>query len=414
MIVASCESYRTKDFVAAARGLRHEVVVATDAPSPFGANARMLLVDLDEPPTAARSIVEAVPDAAAVIAVDDQGVRAAGLASKELGHPTNPQQAIEATRDKLAMRRLIERAGLDQPAFTAVPSGTLAARASEIGFPAVVKPVGLSGSRGVIRLDSAAAAAAVEHQIRRIVAARGGEPDEELIVEQYIDGAEIVVEGLVHRGALHVLAMIDKPIPLVGPYFEETMFVTPSVLPARDLERAVGVVEEALGAVGIVTGPVHAELRIDAEGKPWLIEIAARSIGGLCGRSLSFGLLGESLESVIISAAVGRSATSSELAAPSSGVLMVPIPATGTLTSVDGVDRARELALITDIELTVSRGSHVAAAPEGDRYIGFVFAVGPDPGAVTTALSEAAGLIEAVVDGESVSSQGQSDASAAS
>lgn len=266
----------------------------------------------------------------------------------------------------------------------------------------VVKPAGLSASRGVIRADTPSEASVAENRIRSILDTAGLPATAELLVEQYIPGEEIVVEGLLGKEGLEVLAIIDKPDPLEGPFFEETLFVTPSRHPGGLQSAAIHLVEEAIDALGLITGPIHAEVRIDAAGKCYLIEIAARSIGGLCGRALSFGLLGESLEVLILRSALNIGSPDSSPARPATGVLMLPIPATGSLTGVAGIDEALRVPGIEDVTITIATGRRVEMLPEGDRYLGFVFAGGADPASVEHSLRMAGNELAVTIDGEEV------------
>lgn len=410
VIVASCESYRTGDFITAARTLHFDVIVASDAELVFeGPFDRSITIDLDDVASGAAAIIKAAPNAVGVIAIDDQGIKVATAASAALGLASNPMTSINATRDKLAMRTLLAAAEVRQPNFTRVEPGRLRQALDQVGLPAVVKPATLSASRGVIRIDDPVRAEEIEHRVRAIASQAGIAPTDPLLVEQYVAGDEMVLEGMIVKGALQVLAMIDKPVPLVGPFFEETMFVSPSRQPDTVQEAVTDLVADAVAAIGIVTGPVHAEIRIDASGTPYLIEIAARSIGGLCGRSLTFGLLGEPLESVVIRSATGRT-TTDHLTRPATGVLMLPIPGLGRLTGIDGMEDALEIEGIDDIDITIPIGRTVTPLPEGDRYLGFVFASGLTPEDVQHSLARAAAVIEPVIDGESVESAGQSDA----
>lgn len=406
VIVAGCESYRTGDFLTAASLLRLRPVVATDASAPLDGASGHLEIDLEDPEAAAAQILEAAPNADAVVAVDDQGVYIATLAARLLGLPHNPVDAVVATRDKLAMRRLLAAAEIPQPRFAAVGPGELAEVAGRLGYPVVAKPVGLSASRGVIRVDGPIDAPRVERRIRKILSDAGRDPAEPLLVERYVPGVEVVVEGLVVNGEVDVLAVIDKPVPLDGPFFEETMFVTPSRHSTQVQTAAVALAGDAVRALGLEVGPIHAEIRVPPNGPQQLIEVAARSIGGLCGRSLSFGLLGESLESVVLRSALGIRSRDMAPARPASGVVMLPIPASGTLTGVENLDAVRAIAGVDDISITVANGRPVRALPEGDRYLGFVFASGTGPGEVEVTLREAAATVVVTIDGEEVESQG--------
>jgi formate-dependent phosphoribosylglycinamide formyltransferase (GAR transformylase) len=271
------------------------------------------------------------------------------------------------------------------------------AAAAEIGFPCVVKPRGLSGSRGVIRVDNSDEASSVESRVRKIVADAGGDRDGPLLVESFVSGAEVAVEGILVDGRLTVLALLDKPDPMDGPFFEETMFVTPSRHSIDTQTEIAEVTEAAAAALGLVTGPIHAEVRCGPSGVA-LIEIAARSIGGLCGRALSFGLLGESLESLILRSALGLPGSGTGTVAPAAGVLMLPIPTLGTLVSIEGVQNALTTPGITEFDQSIANGRPVVPLPEGDRYLGFLFANGESPESVERSLREAADVLVVTVD----------------
>jgi biotin carboxylase len=399
-IVAGQSSYRTPDFLEAARLLRIEAFVVGDGNFPAGSQS--LEVCLDDPNAAAGVLVKTFPAVDAVIGVDDQAVMTAAAAAKALDLPHNPVDAVAATRDKAALRDRLAAAGVSQPDYRRAQPGEVAASGSDLGYPVVVKPTGLSASRGVIRIDGPEEAMAADHRIRTILATAGNSPEQDLVVEQYVPGDEIVVEGLLGLDGLEVLAIIDKPDPLEGPFFEETLYVTPSRRDPSTQKRAIRLVEDAVAAVGLEIGPVHAEVRIDPNKSCYMIEIAARSIGGLCGRALSFGLLGESLEVMIIRGALGLKSPDVSPSRPAAGVLMLPIPATGTLTGVTGLAEARRVPGIDDITITIATGRRVEMLPEGDRYLGFVFAGGADPGSVETALRTAGNELAITIDGEEV------------
>lgn len=412
LVLLPSATYRAPDFLAAAARLGAEVVVASDVAQTIDMGDRALVLDLADPEAAATAVLKAAGRRPldAVVAVDDQGVLVAALAAARLGLAHNPPGAVAATRDKAAMRTALAAAGtVRQPVFMVVapgirgvpenPEGTgadVAAAAVEIGFPCVVKPVSLSASRGVIRVDDPAAAAAAGARVRAIVAEATGDGNAPLVVERYVDGTEVAVEALLRGGRLEVLAVFDKPDPLVGPYFEETLYVTPSRLPAGTQDRVVEAVAGAAAAIGLVEGPVHAELRIDAEGQPWLLEVAARSIGGLCSRSLRFGA-GVSLEELILRHALGLPLDPAREQA-ASGVMMLPIPVAGTLVEVRGQEAARAVPGIEGLEVSVLAGRPVRPLPEGDRYLGFLFARAPTPEAVEAALRAAHACLEVVVD----------------
>ena len=315
----------------------------------------------------------------AVVAVDDQGVEIAAAAGERLGLVHNEPDAVAATRDKSVMRDALARDHVPQPRFRVVEDlEHISEVADDVGYPCVLKPVGLSASRGVIRADDAVSAMRAAERIRAITSGP-------LLVEEYLPGTEVAVEGLL-RGAqqLEILAVFDKPDPLVGPYFEETIYVTPSRLPDEMQERVAFLTWRATRAIGLTDGPIHAELRIDGD-RVSVIEVAARSIGGLCARTLRFGA-GIALEELILRHALGLPIDELERESSASGVMMLPIRRAGVLEEVRGQDAARAVPGITGLEITVPRGRRVVPLPEGDRYLGFLFARADTPEQVEGAL----------------------------
>ncbi len=419
LLLLPAGTYRATDFIDAARSLDRsapnasenptEVVVVSDTLAVGGTNG--IEVDFSRPREAARLIVESVAeesggslqhDVAAVVAVDDVGILTASHARSLLGLAGNSPETVELTRNKSAMRERLAKCNVTQPSFAALPPRSdqkmVLDAATSVGFPGrpcVVKPVGLSGSRGVIRVDRPEDLLdAVRHA--RAVAANAGETDSALIIEQYVGGAEVAVEAIVDDGALTTLAVFDKPGASTGPYFEETYYVTPSQQPADTLASLERSVESAAAALGIVQGPLHAEARIDDSGRPWILEVAARSIGGLCSRSLRFGL-GVSLETIILRQALSLPISDLTRESAASGVLMLPIPAGGVLEAVNGQDEARSVFGIQGLEITIPLGHEVRPLPDGDRYLGFMFARGQSPEAVESTLRDAHAKLEVVI-----------------
>ena len=361
---------------------------------------RAIVVPLSDPsaPADASEALHRRSPVAAIVAVDEQGVMAAATASERLGLRHNPPAAVAATRDKAAMRVLMGAAGLLQPPHRLLYPGDDTATAAEaVGLPCVVKATSLSGSRGVIRADTAADAVAVAERVRAIAADAGSPPDGPVVLEAFVPGVEVAVEALLRGGRLHVLATFDKPDPLDGPYFEETIYVTPSRHPTTVLARLHDTVGRAAAAIGLVEGPVHAEARITPAGEVVVLEIAARSIGGLCARMLRFGA-GISLEEVILRHALDLPLDDLGREVAAAGVLMVPIPRSGTLRRVDGVEAAEAVPGVAGVEITVLAGRPVRTLPEGDRYLGFVFARGDDPATVEASLRVAHACLDVVID----------------
>jgi biotin carboxylase len=389
LLLLPTATYRAGDFLSAARTLGAEVVVASERRLVSMGDAQLTL-DMCRPAAAAEGIAALAEETPldAVVPVDDQGVRVAALAAARLGLRGNPPEAAAATRDKAAMRRALAAAGVPQPDYrTAHPGDDPEAIATDLGLPCVVKPLSLSASRGVIRADDPQAAAAAVARVRAILAEAGEDPEGPLLIERYVPGAEVSVEGLLRAGSLETLAVFDKPDPLEGPYFEETIFTTPSRLPGDVVAAVTRVTADACAALGLREGPIHAELRAQEE-RVWMLELAARSIGGLCSRSLRFGV-GVSLEEVILRHALGLPLGDLRREAAASGVMMLPIPRAGVLREVRGQDEARAVPGIAGVEISIGRGRPVRPLPEGDRYLGFLFARGETPAQVEQALRTA-------------------------
>jgi biotin carboxylase len=401
LLLIPTTTYRTEDFVEAARALDVDLVIASDRPNVMAGQFpdHLLTLPFGDPDASAREMraYAARRPLDAVVPVDDATTVVASAVGEALGLRVNPLAAARATRDKQAMRELLARAGVPSPAFTTVRiDEDAAAAARRVHFPCVLKPRVLSASRGVIRADDPAAFAAALARIRAILhepeVAALGEGTESLVVEEFVPGAEVALEGLLEAGRLRPLALFDKPDPLDGPYFEETIYVTPSRWP-RAVQAAVGeVTARAARALGLTDGAVHAELRLrpgpGETREPVMLEIAARSIGGLCGRTLRFGT-GLSLEELILRRALGRPVESLERERAAAGVMMIPIPRGGILEEVRGLDEARAVPDVEDITISLHKGQEVVPLPEGSRYLGFIFSRAEDPARAEGALREA-------------------------
>ncbi len=402
LLILPTGTYRAADFIEAAAALNAEIIVASEENMVLADQLGddFLLIDCSRPDESARRIVELGDRQPldAIVPVDDQGVLIAALAAEKLGLSHNPPAAVAATRNKVMLRRALAEAEVPQPAFElAGPPDDVAALAEVLGYPVVLKPLSMSASRGVIRANDADQARAAAERIRRILMVAGQNPNEPILIEEYVPGVELAVEGVLRSGELKVLAFFDKPDPLEGPYFEETLFITPSRLHPEMLDEVERVAARAIRAMGLREGPVHAELRVDGN-QVIFLEAAARSIGGLCGRSLRFGLLGTPLEVVLLRHALGRPLRKIEREDAASGVMMLPIPRTGVLRAVHGTDRALEIPGVTEVDITIPLGRRVVPLPEADRYLGFLFARSPTPEDVEQALRQGFACLDIVID----------------
>jgi biotin carboxylase len=391
-LLSSPTSYRTPAFLAAAERLKLEVLHIVDTPEVLAREwRRPEAVDFSQPETAAERIVELLRERPvdAVVPVDDSATLLAALVAARLGLPHNDPDAALAARDKLRMRERLHAHGVPIPAFTPYPAACDPhSIAQEVEYPCVVKPTLLSGSRGVIRADNPSEFVAAFERVRRIIASDGGDLEKAVIlVERFVPGFEVALEGLLTEGKLQVLALFDKPDPLDGPYFEETIYVTPSRLPEATQRAIAACTARAAAALGLRTGPVHAELRVNERG-PWVIEVAGRSIGGLCSTILEFGA-GMTLEELILAHAIGEPIVSFERRGEAVGVMMIPIPGSGILRRVDGIEEARAVPGVTGIEITAKLNHPLIPLPEGASYLGFIFARARTPAEVEEALRAA-------------------------
>ena len=401
MLLLPTTSYRTDDFLAAAGKIGVEVLAISDRCHVLAEEwtAGPLAVELRDAEAAAVRIADEVAARrpVAVLGVDDQTALIAALTAARLGLPHNPPDAVRAARDKDQGRARLRQAGVPVPDWQTVALGEAP---RDVRFPCVVKPLSLSGSRGVMRADDAAGLDAALARLTRLlrspqVAVRRDPLLQRILIEDFIPGPEVALEGLLTGGVLHVLALFDKPDPLDGPFFEETLYVTPSRHSHRLQAAIVQAVASAARALGLREGPVHAELRL-SPGGPRILEVAARSIGGLCGRTLRFGL-GISLEELVLRHALGLQAAPPPRERLAAGVLMLPIRKAGVLQEVRGLDAARAVPLIDDVVITAHLREELVPLPEGSSYLGFAFARGETPDAVERALRTAGAALEAVV-----------------
>jgi biotin carboxylase len=400
LLLLPTTTYRTEAFVEAAAKLGVELVCASERPSTFEALAPDSLVTLDfgDPDASAETIARlaARRPIDAVVPVDDLTTVVAAAIGQRLGLKANSLPAVAMARDKHAMRRCLAAAGVPVPRFRLVRlADDPAALGADVEYPCVLKPLALSASRGVIRANDPREFVAAFRRIAAILeSVEAPLPDEArraLLVEEFIPGREVALEGLLIGGTLHGLALFDKPDPLDGPFFEETIYVTPSRLAQAVQAEIAAATRDACSALGLTEGPIHAELRLNERG-PFVLEIAARSIGGLCSRTLTFGT-GLSLEELILCHALGRPLESLERERRAAGVMMIPIPRAGRLASVRGADEAAAVDGVEDVAITMHPGQEVVPLPEGWQYLGFIFARAETPDAVEHALRRAHALL---------------------
>lgn len=398
LLLLPTSTYRTHDFMAAAARQGVLVVVASEEPSTMEhlAGDSLLTLHFGDPKGSAEKVAafhEKHP-LRAVIAVDEETAVVASVIGERLGFPRNAPEAAERARLKHVMREALAAAGVPAPAHRVFTTDD-DPRAAALGvrYPAVIKPVFLSGSRGVQRVDDEDAFVRAFEWTRELLARpelakRGGGHARTVLVEDFVFGPEVALEAILTDGELTTLALFDKPDPLDGPYFEETIYVTPSRLPAETQAKIANVTAQAAAALDLRHGPIHAELRLPPGKSPSVLEIAGRSIGGLCSRTLRFGL-GLSLEELILKHALGEDVTTEKRESKAAGVMMIPIPKKGELTKIEGLEDAKAVEGIEEVTITVHRGAYLIPLPEGSTYLGFIFAKAETPEKVEQALRKA-------------------------
>lgn len=399
LLVALNQSYRVPAYQKAAHALGARLVIASQGEhSIIPEIADGLHIEFDNVAQAVERIVATASREPfdAVVACDDLTLEVATRAAAALGLAHNPLSAVCAARRKDLARDMLRVAGLPVPRFKCLNlTQPLTPQLCGVDYPCVIKPLAMSASRGVVRVDCEQELRRTLPRIAAIVAdAVVSDERDRVLLESFLPGVEVAVEGLLSDGRLHVLAVFDKPEPLDGPYFEESYYVMPSRLPRALLERAIERLGQACAAYGLREGPVHGELRLH-DGEAWLVELAARTIGGDCARLLSFGA-GRSLEELVLRHALGWPLDLNPRGG-AAGVLMIPIPGAGTLRRVEGVLAAQQIPGIDDLIISVREGYELVPLPEGGTYLGFIFAHADTPCAVESALRAAHACLNIVI-----------------
>jgi ATP-grasp domain/L-amino acid ligase C-terminal domain 2 len=405
LLFASKLGYQTRSFQSAADKLGVEIIYVTDRchrlDDPW--NDQALAVHFESPDVAAGAVLEAVRGLGVegILAVGDRPTITAACVARGLAIPHNHPASVEACRSKLRTREVLRDASLPGPWFRSLSLAPLPEPSlSDIAYPCVLKPLSLSASQGVVRANNREEFIAGATRLKRLLdspeirATREPKLDQ-MLVEGYLEGKEVAVEALLTSAELRVLAIFDKPNPLEGPYFEESIYVTPSRLTLAEQRAVEASLLSSVRALGLTHGPVHAEFRLNEQGV-WPIEIAPRPIGGLCARALQFEAPGIKekfgLEELLLRHALERDGSSLELVErepEASGVMMIPVPQSGVLEKVEGIEEAKATPGITGLEITARLHDFIVAWPEGSSYLGFLFASAAEPEEVENALLEA-------------------------
>ncbi len=399
LLLLPTTSYRAPDFIEAARRLGVELTVASEKKNVMASQNPdgYMALDFKDAKHSAEKVAKISRDKPfqAVLGVDDQTTILAAVISNKLGLKSNPVESVELSRNKFKMRERLQQKGLAVPDYWLFPAEEVPTVVSRVvSYPCVLKPTTLAASQGVIKANDEEDFILAWARVLSIIKTENAAP--EVLVESYIPGVEVALEGLLENGVLRVLALFDKPDPLDGPFFEETIYVRPSRLSGQTQERVFACTQKATRALGLTMGPVHAELRINQEGI-YVIEVAARPIGGRCSKALRFGLE-VSLEEFILRQALGLKTSALEPDPMPSGVMMIPIPQAGVLRQVNGLEAARAVLGIEEVLMMARMGQKVVPLPEGARYLGFIFCRAKTPELVEQGLRQAHKCLELVID----------------
>lgn len=391
LLISQPNSYRIAPYLVAAQQMGLEVLIGSRGEHSLATEVNQgLHLDLEDHETALADILEEARNRpfAGIIGSDDSTVELAAHAAHRLDLPHNPPEAARITRRKDLARAHLMLAGCPVPSHCLIDlSLPLQQQMAGLPWPCVIKPLNLSASRGVIRCDNADEFITARDRIRPIIAESDDAFEQNhVLVEDYIDGCEVAYEGYLHNGRLQTLTIFDKPDPMEGPFFEETIYVTPSQLDKQKQDLVKQRVQQACDAYGLTTGPIHAELRINDK-DAWILEVASRTIGGDCARTLDSGTE-RSLEQLTVSLAIG-SPIAPAMPQDSRGVMMIPIRQGGLLKRVEGILAASKVPHIEKIDIAIANGHELIPLPEGNQYLGFIFARAESPDEVTESLRKA-------------------------
>ena len=392
LIIAPHHSYRIAPYLHAAEQLGARVTIASAGEhSLISVINEGLHIDFSNEEKALAEILDVATRTpfSAVLGTDDISIALAAQVAKALGLSHNDPDAASISRRKDKARHCLSSAAVAVPEYTCIRlDSPLTEQLDSLHYPCVLKPIAMSGSRGVIRVDDKESARRAVNRIMTIL--REVEREEEkttILAEQFIAGVEVAYEGLLANGQLETLAIFDKPEPLNGPYFEETYYITPSRLPEQVQEAVKQTVQDACRAYGLVQGPVHAEVRIDRHDRVWVLEVAARTIGGECARLVEL-VTGQALEKLVLAQLLDRE-IACEPFSGGAGILMIPIPRAGILRRVEGIAAARAVPGIVELVISVREGHELVPLPEGSSYLGFIYAHSASAAEAEAALRDA-------------------------
>ena len=389
LLVIPENSYKSNDFVFAAEKLGIDFMIITDSEQVSSKFSDTVIINKFDAELNKNNIKK-LKDVTHVLPVDHSALKFSGYLVDLLEVKGNKLESINLSMNKYESRKIFNSL-LDIKA-----NNEIIKNIDDINIfinkngTSVLKPNYGTASKSVLKINN------VEKNKEQIEKLMQDCFDQDLVIEEYIDGKEYALEGTIINSELKKIVIFDKPVEYKHPYFEESIYITPSELSSEAEKRVVSIVDKACKKIGLEDGPVHVEFKIN-ENQIFIIEINPRMIGGLCSRCLSFGLFKVSLEEIILHAFMNNELKNIELLNNYVGVLMIPTPKSGKFISINKKE-LENIQNISNVEITVPEGSDLLEPPYGDKYLGFAFSQGIDKKTVNESLLTAMNLANPIIE----------------
>ncbi len=389
LLVIPENSYKSNDFVVAAEKLGIDFLIITDSEQVSSKFSDTVIINKFDAELNKNNLKK-LKDVTHVLPVDHSALKFSGYLVDLLEVKGNKLESINLSMNKYESRKIFNSLldikvnneiikNIDDVNTFINKNGT-----------SVLKPIYGTASKSVLKINN------VEKNKEQIEKLMQDCFDQDLVIEEYIDGKEYALEGTIINSELKKIVIFDKPVEYKHPYFEESIYITPSELSSEAEKRVVSIVDKACKKIGLEDGPVHVEFKIN-ENQIFIIEINPRMIGGLCSRCLSFGLFKVSLEEIILHAFMNNELKNIELLNNYVGVLMIPTPKSGKFISINK-EELENIPNISNVEITVPEGSDLLEPPYGDKYLGFAFSQGIDKKTVNESLLTAMNLANPIIE----------------
>jgi hypothetical protein len=389
LLVIPEKSYKSNDFVVAAKRLKIPFSIITDSQQVSERLSDNIIV-YNFQKDISLEILEKLKNITHILPVDHSSLEFAAKLRDLLSATGNSYVSVMNAMDKYKSRTIfndvtevkIKNAYINDPK-------DLITFMSKINI-GVLKPTRGTASNKVIKVTQ-------QNMDQLLIQNIIKDCDEnELIIEEFIEGDEYAFEGILIDSKLSKFVVFEKPLAFVEPYFEESIYITPSNLSNEIIESVHKRLQKACQKLGLTNGPIHAEFKI-SNNEVFLIEINPRMIGGLCSRCLSFGLFKQSLEELILLSFSTGKFKKVELLSNYVGVLMLPVPKSGKFISINH-NEIMKIENVSSVDITVSKNTLLQMPPNGERYLGFVFSQGENKSVVMRALESAIKIAVPVID----------------